>query len=450
LIRALFIALEFPPLSQTGVHRSARFVKYLSEFGVEPLVVTLAAADAARAFSAPLDDALSADIPDGTRVLRLACPLPRVPNGRIARAARHYLRVVEDLAARVRPDLEARLPAFVAAHRPDVVYVSMPPFSAGPLAAEVARRFSLPLVVDMRDGWSHWCSGAFPSYLHFRAVLHRERRLFEAAHTVVTVTEQLAGMFRQAHPGLPTTRVQVVTNGFDGALPPWMPSRTHADPSAPFVVGYSGRYYYAPEARAIANTPWWKRAGHRKIHYQPAHEDWLYRSPWFFFRALAALRRIDPETGRRVRYQHVGTIPSWWDAMVSEHGLSDAVHCVGRVPLAEAQRLSAAVDANLCTSVKVVGGEDYALASKTFDYLLGGRPVFGLVTRGAQREFLRRAGVAVLADPDDLQGSVEALRVLVRGEAHLSRDDAYLSGFSRRNTAGALARVLMEAAAARR
>lgn len=167
------------------------------------------------------------------------------------------------------------------------------------------------------------------------------------------------------------------------------------------------------------------------------------------FRTLAELRRRSPGLARRVRFVHVGQKPPWWEAMVLEHGLSDAVSCLGRIPHAQVLATARGFDAQLCTSVKVEDGEDYALASKTFDYVLAGRPILGLVTRGAQREFLERSGMALLADPDDLQASLDALEQLVRGGFVLTPNRGALGAYHRRVAASEMAKILREAAGER-
>ena len=84
--------------------------------------------------------------------------------------------------------------------------------------------------------------------------------------------------------------------------------------------------------------------------------------------------------------------------------------------------------AQLCTAVKLDGGQDYALASKTFDYIRAGRPILGLVGPGAQRAFLERCGMATLADPDDLEACVAALGKVARGGYTMSPDRGFLEG----------------------
>jgi glycosyltransferase involved in cell wall biosynthesis len=448
MINALIIAFEFPPVNTAGVHRSAKFVKYLPSYGINPVVLTVDPDDAARTFAAPLEPGLAAQVATTVRVYPIAAPSGGPPPAsRIGKFLSVFSRVEDPIAVRMRPALARALPAIMAQHEPQVVYASLPPFSAGGLALDIAERYQLPLVVDMRDGWSHWCAGAFPSYLHWARIHAKERALFNAATSVVTVTTQLAEIFRRSHPHLPRDHFRVVPNGYDGLLEiPDVCAIERSSCTREIRIGYVGNYYYTPEARDIALTPWWKRRGHRKIQYQPVREDWLYRSPFFFLRALGELRRRRPSLGDRITFVHVGKVPAWLPSMVAELGLSEAVKYFGVVPHSEVLSVSKTFDALLCTSVKVEGGEDYALASKTFDYVLSGRPILGFVTRGAQREFLAGSGMSLIADPDDLGACMNALASLVESDVALRPNRPFLDGYRRRAGAERMAQIMSEAA----
>ncbi len=445
-MRALFFALEFPPLSTTGVHRSAKLCKYLPELGIEPIVITLNEDDASKSFEVPLEPSLMDELPRGLSIYAVSAPVGSAPSTRLGEFLRIWGHAEDSFADRIRPALMKMLPAIVARHAPSVVYVSMPPFSTGRLAADIARELRLPLVVDMRDGWSHWCAVPFPTYAHWVIVHARERKLFEQAAAIVTVTEQLADVFRGSHPHIPARRFQVVSNGYDGSLvvpESFEVVQTSADSLV--TVGYVGGFYYTPESRASAFTPWWRRARHRKLNYVPVREDYLYRSPHYFFRTLRELKRRDPALGARVRFALIGEKPRWLDAMAAEHGVENAVHCYGRVPNARVLELAQSLDALLCTSTKVEGGQDYALTSKTFDYVRAGRPILGLVTPGSQKDFLERSGLAVVADPDDLDASVDALARIARGGFTLRPDRPFLATYHRRALAERMAEVLRTA-----
>ena len=64
--RVLFLAYLFPPISNSGTQRSLKFVKYLSERGWEPIVLTASSFD-----GHVTDDRLLDEIPRDVRVVRV-------------------------------------------------------------------------------------------------------------------------------------------------------------------------------------------------------------------------------------------------------------------------------------------------------------------------------------------------------------------------------------------
>ena len=131
----LFLAFEFPPVNTTGMHRSAKLAKYLGEFDIQPIVITLRAQDSADAFQASIESSSLDDLPTNLVVYALPAPPTRpVPKTRLGKYLSIFGRVEDPLAKRVRPALARALPAIVARHRPSAVYVSLPPFSANTTA----------------------------------------------------------------------------------------------------------------------------------------------------------------------------------------------------------------------------------------------------------------------------------------------------------------------------
>lgn len=65
--KVLFCAYIFPPLGGAGVQRSLKFVKYLRDFGYEPIILTVGENDG----KLPLDETLLAEIPKDITVIRI-------------------------------------------------------------------------------------------------------------------------------------------------------------------------------------------------------------------------------------------------------------------------------------------------------------------------------------------------------------------------------------------
>lgn len=439
----LMLAFEFPPATSVGMQRSLKLARHLADHGVKPVVVTTDAESLTAWFDRPLDDSPLGDLPGAVEIRRVPCPRSPIPSGLWARRARRLFSLgEEDIGRHWAPELNRVWDRLLAETRPSAVYVSIPPFSVAPVAAALARRSVLPLVVDFRDNWSQWCHSPHPTWLHYRLTLERERGCLDRAAAVMTTTRQIAIDLQAAHPHVAARKFHVNPGGYDGRVRQSAGREPLADASRPFVIGYVGSFYYLPQARAAALREWWARHPLHWLRYSPRQEDWLYRTPYFFFRALRALFDARPDLRRRVKVRFAGDRQSWLDEQVREFGLQDVVEHLGRLPHADSLAFQAACDALLATSAKVVGGRDPYIAGKTFEYVASGRPVAAFVAEGEQQDFWRQSGMAVLADPDDVAAGARALERLMTGGFTPAPDAAFLDQYRASETARRLAAVV--------
>ena len=212
-----------------------------------------------------------------------------------------------------------------------------------------------------------------------------------------------------------------------------------------FVIGYVGTFYYSPDARVAMMLPWWRKPPHRMIQYSPRKEDWLYRSPWFFFQAVARLLADHPEYKSRLRIRFAGYKPDWIDAQVERFGLGGSVEFLGPLDHTASLNFQSDCDALLLTSSKVIGGSDYSIAGKTFEYFSMRKPIIGFVAEGAQKEILLESGLAVICDPDKPAESARQLNKLISGRIRLQPNTALLKTLHRRELTRKLAEVMREA-----
>lgn len=442
----LMLAFEFPPLGGVGVQRSLKFAKYLPEHGLHPVVVTPDKESIEAVIGPAREAALLDELPATTGIVRVPCPPVRRGGGtRIGDWLHQFFSLGEGLGGAWRGPLLAAWSELVRRERPAALYVSVPPFSMAPLAVELAQRSGLPLILDFRDNWSQWCCSPQPSWVHYQLTLRRERACLEAASAVVGVTRQLVEDLKRVHPGVPAEKFHLVANGFDASLPESAAARP-ARSEQPFVIGYVGSFYYTPETRAALLNPWWQRSPHRWLQYAPRREDWLYRSPFFFFRALRRLLDERPELRSRVKVRFVGDTPSWLREQVEEFGLTDVVEHLGRMSHRACLEFQASCDALLATSAKVIGGRDYCIAGKTFEYIASQVPIIAFVTEGEQRDFLAASGLALVCDADEPAAGARALAELIEGRFSPAPNLPYLRGFHRRETARQMAELVQQVA----
>jgi glycosyltransferase involved in cell wall biosynthesis len=436
----LMLAFEFPPMSGVGMLRSLALARHLPAAGVTPVVVSTDADSLAAWFGRPLDAAPLQSLPPGVVIHRVPCPVPSLPPGLAARRLRKLWSLDdEDIGKHWEPRLTAIWDRLVADSKPDALYVSLPPFSVASVAVTLAKRSGLPLILDFRDAWSQWCNSPRLSWLHYQLLLGRERQALAAAAVVIATTRQITLELQRVHPTIPREKFHVVPNGYDAVLPEMQPRRTG---TAPFVIGYVGSFYYLPELRSAIAEPWWRRPLRQWLLYSPRREDWLYRTPYFFFRALQRLLERRPDLRARVRVRFAGEPANWLPAQIEEFGLQDVVEHLGRLPHAASLAFQSQCDALLATSAKTIDGRDQFVAGKTFEYVTAGRPIVAFVTEGEQKDFLQQSGIAAMCNPDDSVDAAAMLERVITGAFEPEQNRPFLQRFHRRESGRQMAEAI--------
>ncbi len=447
-MKVLYVAFEFPPLAAGGVYRSMGFAKYLPLFGITPVILTTDLPSFQQVVASPIDPTLLDELPPDLEVERVPCLPQRSPHiGKLAAWLRLFFSLVDPLAKWWRPYLVQHLPRVMARHRPQLVLVSLPPMAMGPLWAGIAREYGLPLILDLRDAWSQWQIAPYPTRAHYHLTVRLERRCLASAARVICTSDQTRDDLLALHPDIRDDKMVTITNGYDAdvadwALPAMSPPREAAKAH---VVGYVGSFYYSPATRRAMFLPWWRKPCHQMLQYASRKEDWLYRSPFFFFRAVASMVAERPDLRKRLRIRFAGYRPDWLDEQIEEFHLQDLVEHMGQVSHQEALDFEKECDSLLITSAKVIGAADYSIAGKTFEYFCARKPILGFVTEGAQREILQKSGMALIFDPDDAETSAEQLAALIDGEVVLSPNESFLDSLHRRELTGRLAEIMWQA-----
>ncbi len=121
-----------------------------------------------------------------------------------------------------------------------------PPHMVHRSARGLARRAGLPLIVDLRDPWSHAerVHGEVASRLWFRLAERFEFRAFEQASLIVMNTPAAREAMREEYPAL-ADKLICVTNGFDDDE---IPEPAHNEV---FVLAYTGAIYAGRSPRNL-------------------------------------------------------------------------------------------------------------------------------------------------------------------------------------------------------
>ena len=429
-MRVLLLTYYFPPSGGAGVQRTLKWVKYLRDFGVEPVVLTVEAG------AYPKTDAgLARDVPPGVAVHRTRSLDPFGAYARLTGRSRQQAVAetsghlgegaspAERFARFVRANVfvpDARVGwvpfavqrgLYLLRNEPfDAVLTSGPPHSVHLAGWMLRARTGTPWVADFRDPWTDinyydelprtTAAHAFDRWL--------ERSVLERADRVVTVSPGWRDLLLGKVDRDPSD-FAVIHNGFD----PEDFGPAEAPPEDRFTLVYVGSLYGS-------------------------------RSPDALWQALVTLR----ERGEieRLRLRLVGRIGEDVLATLRGFGLDAVTEHVPYVPHDEAVREMQRATLLLLT-VESYRHERGNLTGKVYEYLGAGRPVLALgPAEGDAADLLRETGTGRMFDREDAKGVAAHLRTLYaaweQGEVPSGAAPTAIAPYSRQAQAGELATLI--------
>jgi hypothetical protein len=439
----LFVAFEFPPLGGAGVQRSLKFAKYLPENNINPVIVTIQKEGYSSLMADhPIDQSLCNDLSPQLIIERVSCKLMPVNESKLANWYRIFSSVVESYNHLWLDDLKKRIPDLITKYKPKAIYISVPPFSMAPLWQRVLKGYDIPVILDFRDAWTQWCVSPNQSYFHYRAKLKMERSALTWSTAVICSTEQIKKDMLRVHPEISPEKFHIINNGYDENVS--IPDVLETSDSGRVVFGYVGSFYYTPESRSRIFTSWWKKKPHQILQYVPRKEDWLYRSPYFFFRTIQQLLIKQPALRSRIEIRFAGKTPKWLKEQIQSFGLTDICFHVGYLKHSEVIKFQHDCDFLLLTSAKVLGGRDYSIAGKTFEYFTICKPILAFVCEGEQKDILLKSGMSVVCDPDDQEGNLKILENIFSGKTTLHPNNSFIQGFHRKELTKKLVEIITD------
>lgn len=363
-MRLLLVTYEFPPRGGPGVQRPLKLAKYLGIAGWDLTVLTVDDPP-----TAIVDEGLLGEVPPAVNVARawsleptrLVQLLRRLRGDRasvvggqgFSGAPSGLVSLVQSLFV---PD-EKRywkpwaVRAGMRAHADasfDVVVSTGPPHTAHLVAGTIARRTGVAHVIDFRDPWFGGLAKRYATPLHKAWNRRLEEGAIARAAAVVTVTDEIARMYRQRYPG---SRLFVIPNGFD---PDDLPDEPHA-PHDGLVFAYTGTFGGA-------------------------------RQPDTFLAGAARAESLEPGFANDVHIVAAGPGPEFVEA-ARRAGVRSTVTALGYV--SHDRSLKTLAGADVAVLILSSGEESrVSLSGKVFEYVGMHKPVLAVVGEGAAHEFV--------------------------------------------------------------
>ncbi len=419
-MKVLILTYYWPPAGGSGVQRWLKFVKYLPEFGIEPIVYT--AKDPNYAL---VDDSLKEEVRKEQEVIYgkilepndLMHPFAgkkKISAGFLDSRPGFGQRLLNYIRANffipdarmlwIRPSVKL-LSSYLENNRVEALITTGPPHSVHLIGRALKKRFGIPWISDFRDPWTNI------DYFHSLPLSRRsknrhaelERAVLQESDAVIVVGRSMQQEFRKFN-----SQVHVIPNGYDD----------HA------------------EAAPGAALP-----GFTLTHIGLMNAD---RNPKVLWRALQELNRDSASFASDLRVRLIGKCSDEVVKDIEECGLEGHVEIVDYIPHREVMQyqLSSQV---LLLCVNRVPSARAVVTGKVFEYLQAGRPILGIgPTDGDLAAILQEAGSGVMVDFDDKERlKTELLKLhkaYLRGS--LSASPKGVEKYHRRNLTKDLAKLI--------
>jgi hypothetical protein len=354
--RVLIITYYWPPGAGAGVQRWLKFVKYLREYGWEPVVYTPENPEAPA-----VDPTLKEEIPKGIEVLKEPIWEPYTAYKKfVGRKQTDSIKtgflsekqkpgITEKIAVWIRGNLfipDARkfwikpsvrfLTAYLTKKSVDVIVSSGPPHSMHMIALALKRKTDIPWLADFRDPWTNIDYYQDLMLTRRSDARHRkmEREVLENANEVVVVSPGMEKDFKH----IVNREYQVITNGFDGDV--------HAGNLQ------SGKKFTVMHIGSLV----------------PA------RNPESLWKSLGSLVRENTEFAADLEIRLIGQTDISVKEAITKEGLDGFTSIIPFIPHNQTiEKLSSA--SLLLLIINNTPNANLILTGKIFEYLQSGRPI---------------------------------------------------------------------------
>ncbi|APH18610.1 glycosyltransferase [Clostridium botulinum] len=392
--KVLIIAYYFPPLGWSGVQRTLKFVKYLKDFGWQPIVVTVGKTR----FSIS-DKSLLNEIPEDVEVIRIDDVKFKDITDEIKERMREYSKYSfniisdENLKVEYEKEIESTLEKLrnlfllpdgnavwannvvreisnrINLNNISIVYTTSAPYSTHLVGYYLKKYYKLPWIADFRDEWTNNPYYNFDvKNIRYKIEKNLEKSLIDFSDKIITTTSMARDNYIKLF-NLHQNKAITITNGYDEEDYMLL---NHSKVNAKFSVVSNGSFY-------------------------------LDRNPYTFLKAIKNILRMKLIKEDDIEIIFIGTIENEIKNNIEAMDINNIIKYEGYMP--HLKSLHKANSANLL--LLVVGREDKVKSifpGKVFEYLRLKKPILALSPRkSVVEELLNETKSGINVEYDDIK-----------------------------------------------
>jgi hypothetical protein len=403
--KVLIISYYFPPSGGPGVQRVLKFVKYLPQFGWQPVVLTVKDAD----FPAR-DESLMQEIPPDVKVYRSDIFEPYDLYRKLTGRKKSSAIDVDNIVKGKKKSLSERIAEFIRAtvfipdarrfwlkhavklgkeiidsEKPDVIFSSAPPYTCALIAMKLKKyakkkNLNIPWMSDFRDAWTGYLTSPdrwlIPSMIDKRY----ERITLHKADAVTMVASGVKDDFDNKYPEVSKNKQYfLLRNGFD--VDDYKDIKYDGTKNDKFTIVYTGSMYGI-------------------------------RNPYFLLDTISGLVNEKLIDKTKIEFIFVGRLGKEIHDYIDASPLKDNVIRIAYVPHSESIKYLMKADIMLL----LIDENKYSkmiLSGKVFEYVgtagITGKPILAIAPEGEAADLIRETMTGVIINHNNLTALRETL-----------------------------------------
>jgi glycosyltransferase involved in cell wall biosynthesis len=371
-----------------GVQRTAKFAKYLHNFGWQPFILTVTPKLYLASDNHLLHDVEQARV----KIFRTGAKGNGETNGNTD--SHKVVKFKKDSNRKILSNISQTflLPDskilwknkalqlaenIISENGIDLIYATAPPYTDFLIACELKEKFKIPIVLDYRDSWIDCPNNFYPTPIHKGIHRKMETNVLEHADKIITINSRIKELILERYNFVNENDVVVIPQGFDPEDFKQQNTSTVPDKSGKMRISYSGSFlnYYTPK---------------------------------YVLDALKIVFDRKPELKEKIEACFIGTFPEEYREYIKELGIENAVNIAGYVEHSVCTRYLIESDV-LWMMINKTGRSDLHSTGKLYEYFGAGKPIIACVPEGVARKSLDGYGAVTLTEPDDSFSIAEAI-----------------------------------------
>lgn len=420
-MKALIITYYWPPAGGSGVQRWLKFVKYLSDFGIEPVVYTVENPEYAL-----VDETLQSEVPKSVEILKQPIWEPNNilskfkskqqqssagflnPNPSFFERKMQYIRanyfIPDARKFWIKPSVKY-LSAYIQNNDIDVVISTGPPHSTHLIGMALKDKFAVKWIADFRDPWTDI------DYFHTLPLTSRskqkhlvlEQTVLKKADAVIVVGKTMKENYKKFN-----KNIHVISNGFD--------TITEA-----FKGGLDQKFTLT--------------------HVGLMNAD---RNPIILWEALSELIESNSEFAADIQVKLIGKVDDEVRRSIREEKLESKMQWIDYLPHKQVMEHQRAAQVLLLAVNKVPAAKGI-VTGKIFEYLQAERPVLAIAPEdGDLAEIINNSNAGTVVDFEDKERLKKTIKNLYQqfklGDLKVA--SKHIDIYHRKNLTGQLAKLI--------